>query len=201
MTYKIGPIEELIRNLNRLPGIGAKSAQRLAYYIIGMDELEVKSLAKSIGEIKNKVKKCSICSNIADKDPCDLCTDLSRDNKTICIVEYPKDVDAMERSGIYRGKYHVINGIISPIKGKSERDLTIDSLLERLKEDKEIEEIIIATSPTTDGDVTASYLVSILRDFKIKVTRIGFGLPVGGDLEYYDEITIGAALKNRREII
>lgn len=201
MNYAVGPIEELIRNLTRLPGIGQKSAQRLVYHIIDMDKVEVKELAESIGTIKDKVKKCSVCYNVSDTDPCPICSDSLRDRSTICVVEYPKDLEAMERSGSYKGLYHVLNGFISPMKGRTEADINFYDLVKRVKEDKNIKEIIIASSPTVDGDITASYLFEALKPYKLKVTRIAYGLPVGGDLGYYDEITISAALKNRRELL
>lgn len=201
MDNIVGPIEQLIRNLTRLPGIGSKTAQRLAYHIIDMDKVEVEELANSIGTIKSKVKKCSLCCNISDTDPCNICQDNNRDKSTICVVQYPKDVDAMERTHTYKGLYHVLNGFISPLKGRTESDINFVELIKRVENNKEIKEIIIASSPTVDGDITASFLVEALKAFDLKVTRIGYGLPVGGDLEYYDEITISAALKNRRELI
>lgn len=201
MDNIVGPIEQLIRNLTRLPGIGLKTAQRLAYHIIDMDKVEVEELANSIGTIKSKVKKCSLCCNISDTDPCNICQDNNRDKSTICVVQYPKDVDAMERTHAYKGLYHVLNGFISPLKGRTESDINFVELIKRVENNKEIKEIIIASSPTVDGDITASFLVEALKAFDLKVTRIGYGLPVGGDLEYYDEITISAALKNRRELI
>lgn len=201
MDNIVGPIEQLIRNLTRLPGIGSKTAQRLAYHIIDMDKVEVEELANSIGTIKSKVKKCSLCCNISDTDPCNICQDNNRDKSTICVVQYPKDVDAMERTHTYKGLYHVLNGFISPLKGRTESDINFVELIKRVENNKEIKEIIIASSPTVDGDITASFLVEALKAFDLKVTRIGYGLPVGRDLEYYDEITISAALKNRRELI
>ena len=166
-----------------------------------MDKVEVEELANSIGTIKSKVKKCSLCCNISDTDPCNICQDNNRDKSTICVVQYPKDVDAMERTHTYKGLYHVLNGFISPLKGRTESDINFVELIKRVENNKEIKEIIIASSPTVDGDITASFLVEALKAFDLKVTRIGYGLPVGGDLEYYDEITISAALKNRRELI
>ena len=199
MTKEIGPIEDLIKRLNRLPGIGSKTAQRLAYYIIGLDETEVRDLAEALISAKNNTVECSICMNYADSDPCEICSNKNRDDSIICVVESPKDVDAMERSLSFRGKYHVLHGGISPLKGKTPEDVTIKELIKRIEEG-DIKEVIVATNPTVDGDATARYIKNILEDYDIIVSRIGYGLPVGGDLEYYDEITIQTAMENRRRL-
>lgn len=199
MTKEIGPIEDLIKRLNRLPGIGSKTAQRLAYYIIGLDETEVRDLAEALISAKNNTVECSICMNYADSDPCEICSNKNRDDSVICVVESPKDVDAMERSLSFRGKYHVLHGVISPLKGKTPEDVTIKELIKRIEEG-DIKEVIVATNPTVDGDATARYIKNILGDYDIIVSRIGYGLPVGGDLEYYDEITIQTAMENRRRL-
>lgn len=199
MAKEIGPIEDLIKRLNRLPGIGSKTAQRLAYYIIGLEEREVRDLAEALLSAKNNTVECSICMNYADSDPCEICSNKSRDDSIICVVESPKDVDAMERSLSFRGKYHVLHGVISPLKGKTPEDVTIKELINRIEEG-EIKEVIVATNPTVDGDATARYIKNILEDYDIIVSRIGYGLPVGGDLEYYDEITIQTAMENRRRL-
>ena len=199
MAKEIGPIEDLIKRLNRLPGIGSKTAQRLAYYIIGLEEREVRDLAEALVSAKNNTVECSICMNYADSDPCEICSNKSRDDSIICVVESPKDVDAMERSLSFRGKYHVLHGVISPLKGKTPEDVTIKELINRIEEG-EIKEVIVATNPTVDGDATARYIRNILEDYDIIVSRIGYGLPVGGDLEYYDEITIQTAMENRRRL-
>ncbi|ERT59021.1 recombination protein RecR [Peptoniphilus koenoeneniae] len=193
------PIEELINELSGLPGIGEKTAQRLAYYILDLDEINVKKLSDSIINAKLNTKRCSICCNFTDGDPCSICSDLNRDSSTICIVEYPKDVLAMERTGAYHGLYHVLHGTIKPLRGVSPDDLTISELIKRLS-NPEIKEIIVATNPTTDGDTTAMYLKRLLSPLGIKTTRIAYGIPVGGDLQYYDEVTISTALNNRQEI-
>lgn len=193
------PIEELINELSGLPGIGEKTAQRLAYYILDLDEINVKKLSDSIINAKLNTKRCSICCNFTDGDPCSICSDLNRDSSTICIVEYPKDVLAMERTGAYHGLYHVLHGTIKPLRGVSPDDLTISELIERLS-NPEIKEVIVATNPTTDGDTTAMYLKRLLSPLGIKTTRIAYGIPVGGDLQYYDEVTISTALNNRQEI-
>ena len=199
MTKEIGPIEDLIKRLNRLPGIGSKTAQRLAYYIIGLDETEVRDLAEALISAKNNTVECSICMNYADSDPCEICSNKNRDDSIICVVESPKDVDAMERSLSFRGKYHVLHGVISPLKGKTPEDVSIKELIKRIEEG-DIKEVIVATNPTVDGDATARYIKNILEDYDIIVSRIGYGLPVGGDLEYYDEITIQTAMENRRRL-
>lgn len=193
------PIEELINEFSGLPGIGEKTAQRLAYYILDLDEINVKKLSDSIINAKLNTKRCSICCNFTDGDPCSICSDLNRDSSTICIVEYPKDVLAMERTGAYHGLYHVLHGTIRPLRGVSPDDLTISELIKRLS-NPEIKEIIVATNPTTDGDTTAMYLKRLLSPLGIKTTRIAYGIPVGGDLQYYDEVTISTALNNRQEI-
>ena len=199
MNKEIGPIEDLIKKLNRLPGIGSKTAQRLAYHIIGLDESEVLNLTDSIIAAKRNTVQCSICMNYADSDPCDICSNKSREDSIVCVVESPKDVEAMERSHSFLGKYHVLHGVISPLKGKSPDDVKVKELIDRVKKEN-IKEIIVATNPTVDGDATATYIKNILSDYDITVSRIGYGLPVGGDLEYYDEITIQTAMENRRRL-
>ncbi|MCI5643450.1 MAG: recombination mediator RecR [Peptoniphilus sp.] len=199
MNKEVGPIEDLIKKLNRLPGIGSKTAQRLAYYIIGLDENEVESLSDAILSAKRNTVKCSICMNYADSDPCEICSDKARDDSVICVVESPKDVEAMERSLSFRGKYHVLHGVISPLKGKTPEDVKVKELIDRVKRGN-IKEIIVATNPTVDGDATATYIKNVLKDFDITISRIGYGLPVGGDLEFYDEITIQTAMENRRRL-
>ncbi len=198
MMNRAGSIEKLIRQLSKLPGIGSKTAQRLAYHIIDLDMEEVKELSQSIVDAKANIKQCSICANFTDSDPCAICSDEKRDRSTICIVEYPKDVEAMERANCYNGLYHVLHGTLSPSRGITVENLTVLQLLTRLR-DKDVKEVIIATNPTVDGETTALFLSRQLEKIPIKVTRIGYGLPVGGDLEYYDELTITTAMKNRRE--
>ena len=199
MNKEIGPIEDLIKRLNRLPGIGSKTAQRLAYYIIGIEDKEVKDLAEALISAKNNTVECSICMNYADSDPCEICSNKNRDDSIICVVESPKDVDAMERSLSFHGKYHVLHGVISPLKGKTPEDVTVKELIKRIEKGN-IKEVIVATNPTVDGDATARYIKNILEDYDILVSRIGYGLPLGGDLEFYDEITIQTAMENRRRL-
>lgn len=201
MSVKVKPIEDLIRKLNRLPGVGAKTAQRLAYHILSMEEADVVELSETILRAKREVFQCSICCNFTDEDPCKICTDPQRDYSTICVVESPKDVEAMERSLSYRGVYHVLHGNVSPTKGINPEDLTMRELLRQIEESQTpVKEVIVATNPTVDGDMTAMYVAKLLTPLGITVTRIGYGLPVGGDLEYYDEVTISTALENRRRL-
>lgn len=197
MAKRARSIEQLISQLNKLPGIGSKTAQRLAYHVIDMKEEEVKELSNSMLEAKQNVHKCKKCQNFTDEDLCYICSDLTRDKSTICVVEYPKDVEALERSNSYHGLYHVLHGTISPSRAINAGDIGIGSLVKRL-ETEDIKEIIVATNPTTEGDTTALYISRLISPLGIKVSRIGYGLPVGGDLEYYDEITISTALENRR---
>jgi len=193
------PIGNLIEQLSKLPGIGKKTAQRLAFYILEMDDLEVEKLSKSIINAKEKIRLCSVCCNLTDEDPCHICKDKGRDESTICVVEGPKDIIAMEKSNEYKGKYHVLHGVISPMDNVGPKDIKIKELLDRLT-DGLVEEIIIATNPTVEGEATAIYLSKLIKPLGIKVTRIAHGIPVGGDLEYFDEVTLSKAMENRREI-
>ncbi|MDO5715182.1 MAG: recombination mediator RecR [Tissierellia bacterium] len=201
MKAKVKPIEDLIRKLNRLPGIGAKTAQRLAYHILSMEEKDVEDLSQSILIAKQEVFECSICCNFTDEDPCQICMDPSRDHSIICVVETPKDVEAMERSLSFQGVYHVLHGNISPTRGIGAEDIKIRELLQHIQQSKDpVKEVIMATNPTVEGETTAMYVSQLLDPLDIKVTRIGYGLPVGGDLEFYDEVTISTALENRRPL-
>lgn len=190
------PIENLINQLSRLPGIGSKSAQRLAYYIIDLDEVRVNELADSIKNAKNSSRLCSICNNITDVDPCVICNNDHRDDKTICVVENPKDVISIEKAGKYRGVYHVLHGdIISSEDG----ELKITGLLERIR-DNEVKEVILALNPNISGETSLLYLSQILKPLGINVTRIAYGLPYGGDMDFFDGETINFAIANRREV-
>lgn len=201
MSPKVKPIEDLIRKLNKLPGVGSKTAQRLAYHILSMEDSDVEQLSEVILRAKREVFTCSICCNFTDEDPCKICGDEQRDHSTICVVETPKDVEAMERSLSYRGVYHVLHGVISPTRGVNAEDIKIRELLQHIEDSpQKVQEVIVATNPTVDGDTTAMYLARLLAPLDIPVTRIGYGLPVGGDLEYYDEVTISTALENRRRL-
>ena len=193
------PLSRLIQEFNRLPGIGPKSAQRLAYYLFRMPEEEAKSLAESILAIKDRVIFCDICQNITENSPCYLCSHDSRDKSRICVVEEPLDVLSLERTQVYKGTYNVIHGVISPASGIGPEDLKIRELLNRLK-DGSVEEIILATNPSLEGESTAMYIHKLLSPIVNKVTRLARGLPVGGDLEYADELTLSRALDDRKEI-
>jgi recombination protein RecR len=199
MNFYPAPVAKLIEELSKLPSIGSKTAQRLAFFILGMPEGEVESLAQSIIEAKQKTKYCSICGNLTDVDPCNICSNTSRDSKVICVVEEPRDVIAMERTREFKGVYHVLQGAISPMEGIGPDDIKIKELLKRLHSSK-VDEVIIATNPNVEGEATAMYLSKLIKPFGIKVTRIAHGVPVGGDLEYTDEVTLTKALEGRREI-
>jgi recombination protein RecR len=189
---------KLIGELSKLPGIGPKTAQRLAFYILGMSKESVRELSDALLEAKEKINYCSACNNLTETDLCIYCSSTERDRSIICVVESPKDVIAMERTGEFRGLYHVLHGAISPMDGIGPDEIMLKNLLPRLQEG--VEEVIVATDPDTEGDVTAMYLARILKPLGIKVTRIAHGLPVGGDLEYADEVTLSRALEGRREI-
>lgn len=189
---------KLINRLNRLPTIGPKTAQRLAFYVLKAPKEEVGSLASALLEVKERVRHCAICNNITERQICPICEDGRRDSSLICVVEQPQDIIAIERTREYNGRYHVLLGAISPLAGLGPEDLAIKSLFERVKE-KEVKEVIIATNPNVEGEATALYLTKILKPLGIKITRIAFGLPVGGDLEYADEVTLARALEGRRQ--
>jgi len=192
-----GVVQDLIDELGRLPGIGPKSAQRIAFHLLRADSDDVLRLAKALVEVKEKIRFCSVCANVAEADQCRICLDPRRDQTCICVVEEPKDVVAVERTREFRGRYHVLNGAISPIDGVGPDDLRIKELLARLA-DSEVTEVIIATDPNLEGEATATYLARLLRPLNLRVTRLASGLPVGGDLEYADEVTLGRAFEGRR---
>ena len=198
MRYYPRPMGKLIGELSKLPGIGPKTAQRLAFHILAMKQSDVNSLSKALLEAKDKIKFCSICNNLTEDETCDYCSSEERDGSLICVVESPKDVIAMEKTGEFHGIYHVLHGSISPMDGIGPENIKIKNLLPRLKE--EVEEVIVATDPNAEGDVTAMYLAKLLKPIGVKVTRIAHGLPVGGDLEYADEVTLSKALEGRREL-
>lgn len=193
------PIDRLINEFSKLPGIGRKTAQRLAFHVINMDIKDVTGLSKALVDVKNEIKYCSVCCNISDTEVCPICANSHRDPSTICVVEDPRDVAAMERTKDYSGRYHVLNGVISPMDGIGPDMLNIKELISRLG-DGSIKEIIMATNPTIEGEATAMYISRLVKPMGIKVTRIAHGLPVGGDLEYADDVTISKALEGRREI-
>lgn len=189
----------MIDAFSRLPGIGPKTASRLAFYVLRMEENDVMDFAKALVSVKRNLQYCSICCNITDTDPCRICQDKSRDRSAICVVEEPKDLIAMERTKEFQGMYHVLHGAISPVEGIGPDDIRINELLNRLT-DETVQELIIATNPNIEGEATAMYLSRLIKPFGIKVTRIAHGLPVGGDLEYADEVTLSKALEGRREL-
>ena len=193
------PIDRLINEFSKLPGIGRKTAQRLAFHVINMDIKDVTGLSKALVDVKNEIKYCSVCCNISDSEVCPICANSRRDPSTICVVEDPRDVAAMERTKDYSGRYHVLNGVISPMDGIGPDMLNIKELISRLG-DGSVKEIIMATNPTIEGEATAMYISRLVKPMGIKVTRIAHGLPVGGDLEYADDVTISKALEGRREI-
>lgn len=199
MNYYAKPLNKLINELSRLPGIGGKTAQRLALHILSVDDREAFALADAIREAKEKMIFCSICGNLTDRDPCSICEDAGRDPSTICVVESPKDVIAMEKIREYRGYYHVLHGVISPMDDKGPEDINLKSLITRLQ-DTRVKELIIATNPTIEGEATAVYIARLVKPSGIRVSRIAHGIPVGGDLEYADEVTLLKAIEGRREL-
>lgn len=192
-------MDKLIGELNKLPGIGEKTAERLSFFILKNSRENVERLADSLREVKEKVRFCSVCGNITEDDPCRICKDETRDRATICVVEHPQDLFLLERVRQYRGLYHVLGGAISPLKGVGPEDVNIGSLLKRVKQGK-VTEIILATDPNTEGEATAIYISKLISPHMVKVTRLAYGIPVGGDLEFADEVTLGEALKGRRDI-
>ena len=197
MARMIRPLANLYEQLRRLPGVGSKTAMRLAYHIIDMPEGEVQQLAEALSNAKKSIHYCSQCYNLTDGDKCAICSDPSRDRFTICLVEQPQDIAAMERSRGYNGLYHVLHGVLSPLDGVGPDKLRIRELFQRLQQES-ISEIIIATNSDVEGEATATYLAQLLKPIGITVSRIAHGLPMGGDLEYADEVTLSKALENRR---
>ncbi|WP_373233200.1 recombination mediator RecR [Cohnella sp.] len=193
------PIAKLIDSFSRLPGIGPKSAARLAFFVLRMKEEDVVDFAKALVSVKRNLTYCSVCCNITDTDPCRICSDKSRDVSSICVVQEPKDLVAIERIRDFNGYYHVLNGAISPMDGLGPDDIRIAELVRRLGDDQ-VQELILATNPNIEGEATAMYLSRLVKPFGIKVTRIAHGLPVGGDLEYADEVTLSKAMSGRREL-
>lgn len=198
MRYYAKPLANLIGELSKLPGIGNRTAQRLAFHLLEVDYTEAKALADAILEAKEKITYCSVCSNMTDTDPCYLCDDQQRDQTAICVVESPRDVIAMEKTGEFKGLYHVLHGAISPMDGVGPDDIRIKELLPRVQVG--VREVIIATDPNVEGEATAMYISRLLKPLGVKCTRLAAGLPVGGDLEYADEVTLSKALEGRREI-
>ncbi len=193
------PVESLIEELRKLPGVGSKTAQRLAYHLIRIPRNEAEKLAHAILSLKEAIRYCSVCNNITDHDPCRYCADPSRDKSMICVLEEPHGVLAIEKTREYRGAYHILLGVLSPLQGIGPDQLQIKGLMERIK-NGEIKEVILATNPSVEGEATALYLSRLIRPLNVRVTRIATGVPVGGDLDYADQITISRALEGRREI-
>jgi recombination protein RecR len=194
-----GVVQDLIDELGRLPGVGPKSAQRIAFHLLAADPVDVRRLASVLVEVKDKVKFCSICGNVAEEDTCRICRDPRRDPAVLCVVEESKDVVAIERTREFRGRYHVLGGAISPIEGIGPDELRIRELMTRLA-DGAVTEVILATDPNLEGEATATYLTRLLKPMGLRVTRLASGLPVGGDLEYADEVTLGRAFEGRRSV-
>ena len=194
-----GVVQDLIDELGRLPGVGPKSAQRIAFYLLAADPVDVRRLADVLVEVKDKVRFCRVCGNVAEDDECRICRDPRRDLTVLCVVEEPKDVVAVERTREFRGRYHVLGGAISPIEGIGPDDLRVKELMTRLA-DGTVTELIVATDPNLEGEATATYLARLIKPMGLKVTRLASGLPVGGDLEYADEVTLGRAFEGRRQL-
>ena len=199
MQYFPAALENLTDQFARLPGIGGKTAQRLAFYVLGMPEQEALSFADAIVQAKKSVGTCPVCQNITDKEVCPICDDDSRDHSTICVVAEPKDVIAMERSHEFRGVYHVLHGVISPLNHVTQEDIRIKELLQRVGSG-EVQEVIMATNPDTEGEATAMYISRLLRPLGVKVTRLAYGVPVGSQLESADEVTLSRALEGRQQM-
>lgn len=197
--YNVAPLARLIEQFERLPGIGHKSAQRLAYHVLGMTKEQAQNFADAVLEAHEKIHYCKICCNLTDQPLCPICRDEHRDNSVICVVEDPRDVIAMERTNEYSGSYHVLHGAISPLSDVGPDQLCIKELLARVQDGK-VKEVIMATNPTVEGEATAMYISRLLKPLEVKVTRLAYGIPVGGDLEYADEVTLLRALEGRSEL-
>jgi len=193
------PLTRLIEEIKKIPGIGLKTARRIAYYIIGLDQESVDNFTDSIIDAKKGLFYCSICNNLTHLDPCFYCTDENRNDDVLCIVEEPFNIDSIEKSGIYHGRYHVLLGALSPLKGVGPDELKTEKIIERIKRNK-FSEVIIATNPTADGEATAAFLTKVLKDCGVKLTRLAMGLPVGSDIDYADQVTIKKSLEGRTEI-
>ena len=199
MSFYSGPLENLINELAKLPGIGPKSAQRLAFFILKRSSEDAKRLASAIAEVKTRLSFCRRCFNVTDQELCGYCRDPRRDDSVICAVEEARDIVALEKTGEFKGRYHVLQGAISPINGIGPEDIRVRELLARLQGNT-VKEVVVATNPNVEGEATAMYLAKLVKPLGIRVTRLASGLPVGGDLEYADEVTLGKALEGRREL-
>ncbi len=198
MLYE-GAVQDLIEALGRLPGVGPKGAQRIAFHLLNADPADAQRLARAILDVKEKVRFCARCFNVSEHEECRICRDQRRDLSLLCVVEEPRDVLALEKTGEFRGRYHVLGGAISPIDGVGPDDLHVKELVARLG-DEPVAEVVLATNPNIEGEATASYLARLLKSMGVRVTRIASGLPVGGDLEYADEVTLGRAFSGRRDL-
>ena len=199
MLHYPEPLARLISELQKLPTIGPKTAQRLAFYMTKMPDEETAKLAHAITDVKTRLSHCTICGNITDRNPCNICTDSERDHQVICVIEEPDDLLAIERTNEFKGVYHTLMGVLSPLDGVGPKDIRIDALFERIR-NEDIREVIVATNYTTQGQATALFLKNLLEDLGISITRIAYGIPAGGDLEYIDQVTLARALEGRREI-
>ncbi|MBQ7957988.1 MAG: recombination protein RecR [Clostridia bacterium] len=197
MGYKVAPLARLIEQFERMPGIGKKSAQRIAFHVLGMSDKEAKNFAQCIIDAHEKIHRCSVCGDLTDAEQCPICASATRDKSVICVVENPADVLAFERTREYKGTYHVLHGAISPINGIGPEELNIKSLITRAASG-EVSEIIMATDPTVEGEATAMYLSKLIKPFGVTVSRLAYGVPVGGDLEYADEVTLQRAIEGRQ---
>jgi recombination protein RecR len=200
VAYYPEPVARLIEAFQKLPGVGPKTAQRLAFFLLKRPAAEVEELAEALGQLKSRIRHCSVCFNVTEGDPCRICGDPARAGHALCVVEEPNDLLALERTGEFRGRYHVLLGALSPLDGIGPEDLKVRELLARLDAER-VEEIILATNPSVEGEATAIYLAKLLRPMGYRITRIARGLPVGGDLEYADEVTLTKALEGRKEML
>ncbi len=198
-NYNVAPLQRLVEQFERLPGIGSKTAQRLAYFVLNMPKEQAAEFSKAITEAHEKIRRCEICCNFSDQEKCPVCRSEARDKSTICVVETPRDAIAIEGTGEYKGTYHVLHGVISPLNGIGPDQLCIKELLARLN-DGNAQEVIMATNPTVEGEATAMYLSRLLKPLGLKITRLAYGIPVGGDLEYADDVTLARALEGRSEL-
>ncbi|WP_405344612.1 recombination mediator RecR, partial [Ruminococcus sp.] len=192
-SYNVAPLQRLVEQFERLPGIGSKTAQRLAYFVLNMPSERAKEFSDAIMEAHQKIRRCEICCNFSDQEKCPICRNDARDKSTICVVETPRDAIALEGTGEYKGTYHVLHGVISPLNGIGPDQLCIKQLLSRLN-NGEVNEVIMATNPTVEGEATAMYISRLLKPLGIRITRLAYGIPVGGDLEYADDVTLARAL-------
>lgn len=199
MAQNVAPLAKLIEQFERMPGIGRKSAQRLAFYILNMSKDEAKTFSDNIIQAHEKIRRCAVCCDLTDDETCSVCKNPSRDKSIICVVEDSRDVIAIERTHEFNGVYHVLNGVISPMNNIGPEDITVKNLISRLGSD-EVKEVIMATNPTVEGEATAMYISRLIKPMGLNVTRLAYGVPVGADLEYADEITLSRALEGRREI-